>query len=650
MDYFMFFRIERIIFLQEKWILQVEFSNWREGSGKPRKAIVKIVKNPTRYQEHEFIHKAQKLHPLFLVSYMCISENNYLVMLMEFCEKDSLYYYMIKKSGSFWTEAQIVYNMKKVAKALKILHENNIAHRDIKPYNIFVTIEGLLKVSDFGISKIINKNDYHSSAGTEMYKSPQLIRKEREIDPFKDDVWAFGISFAQLGLFKSNIDASRQDSIIKNYKSIQYSNEVKKIIEKCLQEKYENRITSNELYKCLKTYSKDLFKKIASNIPDFTEEEYFKIINNADYEIDIRSNSRVDFNLIKIRNEDICVICNRNGNLCKFRHVHKVHADCLLSNLCSLLEDDTEVDCWICKWISKVEKEKKVPQTLVQSLQIIELKNSSSLSVPDIICEHIYLMLGSTFMSKMYHCIKCQKKFCSMCDQSQVHFHCQGLSLFYKKHLQSVIISKSICTEILKQTYDVNIKKTSKKYGEPLKNVYVLKKTNNINVSCFRLQAFASLITEYVLNLYFWFIENDYAYLYFEYADGKTLLNEISYRKRRGIAFSNEEKIIIINNLKSAIQTLHENRIYIRSIKLNDIFIVGKKFKIANFSESYFEKKVKNEELEKIDWDELAYIIEQVFLLKVEERNLNSIISESWNSVIKEIIGSNSSSQIPDEV
>lgn len=57
--------------------------------------------------------------------------------------------------------------------ALEYLHKNNIIHRDIKPANIFKTANGLYKLGDLNVSKILANGDLaKTKAGSPLYVCP----------------------------------------------------------------------------------------------------------------------------------------------------------------------------------------------------------------------------------------------------------------------------------------------------------------------------------------------------------------------------------------------------------------------------------------------------------------------------------------------
>ena len=67
-----------------------------------------------------------------------------------------------------------------ILNALECAHKNGIVHRDIKPHNILVTNDGVLKVADFGIAKAVNKSETkkidEDVVGSVHYISPEQAK------------------------------------------------------------------------------------------------------------------------------------------------------------------------------------------------------------------------------------------------------------------------------------------------------------------------------------------------------------------------------------------------------------------------------------------------------------------------------------------
>ena len=86
-----------------------------------------------------------------------------------------------------------------VATALEYVHENSIAHLDLKPANVLVTQEGNCKLADFGCCQIIQERPNTPSrsylTGTFAYRAPELLKGESPT--FKADVFSFGICLWQ---------------------------------------------------------------------------------------------------------------------------------------------------------------------------------------------------------------------------------------------------------------------------------------------------------------------------------------------------------------------------------------------------------------------------------------------------------------------
>ena len=107
----------------------------------------------------------------------------------------------------YWTERELVRMLGEAISALAYCQLQGVAHRDIKPQNIFITSEGEIRLGDFGESKKTTNNT-KTMCGTPGYLCPikresAILDCHRPYNPFKSDVYALGITFMQLAGLKS---------------------------------------------------------------------------------------------------------------------------------------------------------------------------------------------------------------------------------------------------------------------------------------------------------------------------------------------------------------------------------------------------------------------------------------------------------------
>jgi serine/threonine protein kinase len=92
---------------------------------------------------------------------------------------------------------------------LAYLHENGVAHRDIKGENILVSQDtGSAKLADFDQAKVVGGSmtmraagvagNAKTLAGTPFWIAPEVITQEDGYDPFKADVWSAGCTVAEM--------------------------------------------------------------------------------------------------------------------------------------------------------------------------------------------------------------------------------------------------------------------------------------------------------------------------------------------------------------------------------------------------------------------------------------------------------------------
>jgi serine/threonine protein kinase len=86
-----------------------------------------------------------------------------------------------------------------VCDALQFAHDHGIVHRDIKPENILVDRDGRVKIADFGLAKLLNRESTATNLtgtnhvmGTMNYMAPEQFERPAEVD-HRADIYSLGV-------------------------------------------------------------------------------------------------------------------------------------------------------------------------------------------------------------------------------------------------------------------------------------------------------------------------------------------------------------------------------------------------------------------------------------------------------------------------
>ncbi|KAK7399958.1 hypothetical protein VNO78_11156 [Psophocarpus tetragonolobus] len=155
------------------------------------------------------------------------------------------------------TESQARKYFQQLMSAVDYCHSRGVTHRDLKPENLLVDENGVLKVSDFGMSALPEQvrpdGLLHSACGTPHYVAPELITNNG-YDGAKADIWSCGVILFFMNAgdlpFRSDNDSSSSDEDVV----------------------YQKRITMNEIFE-------DEWFKTNYQPPRFSQE-------NIDFDVD----------------------------------------------------------------------------------------------------------------------------------------------------------------------------------------------------------------------------------------------------------------------------------------------------------------------------------------------------------------------------
>lgn len=161
--------------------------------------ILKIVEKNNLSENEYMLHRELSMLSSLIVKihgrFYDKKTNKYIFVLD--CATSDIFDFIMKYD--IFDKDDICYLFYIMCLAVKILHDNNIAHLDIKLENFlfFPEQNQPVKICDFGHSlKLLSKNSLASisDCGTFYYKAPELY-KNKYCNPFIADIWSLGVTF-----------------------------------------------------------------------------------------------------------------------------------------------------------------------------------------------------------------------------------------------------------------------------------------------------------------------------------------------------------------------------------------------------------------------------------------------------------------------
>jgi serine/threonine protein kinase/formylglycine-generating enzyme required for sulfatase activity/dienelactone hydrolase len=167
-----------------------------------------------------------------------------------------------------------------IAEAVAAAHKHDVIHRDLKPGNIKITPDGIVKVLDFGLAKALGGESSEKPTaitqpgrlmGTPAYMSPEQARGK--FTDKRSDIWSFGCVLYEMLAGKNAFEGETVSDTLANildhdpdwqFLPREAGSQVRKILYKCLEKNPDNRYQSatqirQDLYRYQATLSAKAF-------------------------------------------------------------------------------------------------------------------------------------------------------------------------------------------------------------------------------------------------------------------------------------------------------------------------------------------------------------------------------------------------------
>ncbi|KAK3091925.1 hypothetical protein FSP39_023761 [Pinctada imbricata] len=247
-----------------------------EGSyGKVKEALdtetlqrraVKIVKKRTLrkipngelnvQREIQLLKRLRHKHVIKLVDFIYNEEKQKKYMVMEYCvgELQELLESTPEKKFPIF-QAHCYFSQ--LIDGLEYLHSHGVVHKDIKPGNLLLSREEILKITDLGVAEAIDwfdsGDECHTSQGSPAFQPPEIANGQEMFTGFKVDVWSSGVTLYNMATALYPFEGDNIYKLFENIGKGKYTipdsvdDKLRSLLEGMLQYKAEDRLTIQQI-------------------------------------------------------------------------------------------------------------------------------------------------------------------------------------------------------------------------------------------------------------------------------------------------------------------------------------------------------------------------------------------------------------------
>jgi len=163
----------------------------------------------------------QLQHPNIVRLYDVVHTEKKLTLVFEFLDQDLKKY--LDACGEQGLETYTIKSfLFQLLQGIAYCHQHRVLHRDLKPQNLLINMEGELKLADFGLARAfgIPVRNYTHEVVTLWYRAPDVLMGSRKYST-QVDIWSVGCIFAEMvngrPLFPGS---SEHDQLMKIFKTL----------------------------------------------------------------------------------------------------------------------------------------------------------------------------------------------------------------------------------------------------------------------------------------------------------------------------------------------------------------------------------------------------------------------------------------------